>query len=138
MNCSPPGSSVHGILRPWDPPGKNNGLGCNFFFQDIFPIQGSNQHLLYCRQMLRHLMKTFPVCVSLVQFSSVAQSCLTLCKPIDCRTPASLFNVNSRSLLKLISIESVVPPNHLILCQPLVLLHSIFPSIRIFSTEWAV
>ena len=45
---------------------------------------------------------------------------------------ASLSNTNSRSLLKLMSIESVVPSNHLILCYPLLLLPSIFPSIRVF------
>ena len=42
---------------------------------------------------------------------------------------------NSRSLLKLMSIESVIPSNHLILCRPLLLLSSIFPSIRVFSNE---
>ena len=47
---------------------------------------------------------------------------------------ASLFNTNSQSLLKLMSIESVMPSNHLILCHPL-LLPSIFPSIRVFSNE---
>ena len=63
-----------------------------------------------------------------VQFSSVAQSCLTLCNPMDCST-------NSRSLLKLNSTELVMPSNHLILCHPLLLLPSIFPSIRVFSNE---
>ena len=48
---------------------------------------------------------------------------------------ASLFITNSRSLLKLMSIESVMPSNHLILCHPLLLLPSIFPSIRVFSNE---
>ena len=48
---------------------------------------------------------------------------------------ASLFITNSQSLLKLISIESVMPSNHLILCCPLLLLPSIFPSIRVFSNE---
>ena len=48
---------------------------------------------------------------------------------------ASLSITNSRSLLKLMSIELVMPSNHLILCHPLSLLPSIFPSIRIFSTE---
>ena len=48
---------------------------------------------------------------------------------------ASLSIANSRSLLKLISVESVMPSNHLILCCPLLLLPSIFPSIRIFSNE---
>ena len=48
---------------------------------------------------------------------------------------ASLSITNSRSLLKLMSIESVMPSNHLILCCPLLLLPSIFPSIRVFSHE---
>ena len=48
---------------------------------------------------------------------------------------ASLSITNARSLLKLISIESVMPSNHLILCHPLLLLCSIFPSIRVFSSE---
>ena len=48
---------------------------------------------------------------------------------------ASLSITNSRSLLKLMSIESVMPSNHLILCRSLLLLPSIFPSIRVFSNE---
>ena len=48
---------------------------------------------------------------------------------------ASLSITNSCSLLKLLSIESVIPPNHLILCHPLLLLPSVFPSIRVFSKE---
>ena len=48
---------------------------------------------------------------------------------------ASLSITNSRSLLKLTSIESAMPSNHLILCRPLLLLPSIFPSIRVFSNE---
>ena len=48
---------------------------------------------------------------------------------------ASLSITHSRSLLKLVSIESVVPSNHIILCHPLLLPPSIFPSIRVFSNE---
>ena len=48
---------------------------------------------------------------------------------------ASLFITNTQSLLKLLSIELVMPSNHLILCHPLLLLPSIFPSIRVFSNE---
>ena len=71
----------------------------------------------------------------MVHFSSVAQSCLTLCDPMDCSMPNSLSITNSRSLPKLMSIESVMPSNHLILCHPLLLPPSIFPSIRVFSNE---
>ena len=51
---------------------------------------------------------------------------------------ASMSFTISQSLLKLISIESVMPFNHLILCRPLLLLLSVFPSIRIFSNEPAL
>ena len=51
---------------------------------------------------------------------------------------ASLSITNSRSLLKLMSIESVMPSNHLIFCRPLLLPPSIFPSIRVFSNESAL
>ena len=54
---------------------------------------------------------------------------------MDLHGQASLSITNSRSLLKLMSIESVMPSNHLILCHPLLLLPSIFPSIRVFSNE---
>ena len=73
--------------------------------------------------------------IMFLQFSSVAQSCPTLCDPMDCSTQASLSITNSRSLFKLMSINSVMPFNHLILCLPLLLLPSIFLSIRIFSSE---
>ena len=57
---------------------------------------------------------------------------------MDCSTPASLSITNSRSLPKLMSIESVMPSKHLILCRPLLLLPSIFPSVRVFSNESAL
>ena len=55
--------------------------------------------------------------------------------PSTAAAQASLSNTNSQSLLKLMPIESVMPSNHLILCRPLIFLPSIFPSIRIFSSE---
>ena len=73
---------------------------------------------------------------SSVQFSSVTQPCPTLCDPTDCNTPGfPVLPCPSQSLLKLMSIESVMPSNHFILCHPLLLLPSIFPSIRVFSSE---
>ena len=69
-------------------------------------------------------------------FSSVAQSWLTLWDPMDSSTPSfPVHHQLSRSLLKLVSIESVMPSNCLILCHPLLLLPSIFPRIRVFSNE---
>ena len=67
--------------------------------------------------------------------SSVAQSCPTLHNPWTAARQASLSITNSQNLLKLISIELVMPFNHLILCCPLLLLPPIFPSIRVFSSE---
>ena len=70
------------------------------------------------------------------QFNSVSQSCLTLCNPMDCSTPGlPVHHQLLELLLKLVSIESVMPSNHLILCRPLLLLPSIFPSIGVFSSE---
>ena len=73
-----------------------------------------------------------------VQFSSVAQSCLTSCDPMNHSTKASLSISNSRNFPKLMSIESVMPSNHLILCHPFLLLPSIFPNIKVFSNESAL
>ena len=96
-----------------------------------------------------------------VQFSSVAQSCLTLCDPMNCSMPGlpaaaaaaakslqsclTLCNpidgsppTNSQSPPKPMSIELVMPSSHLILCRPLLLLPLIFPSIRVFSDESAL
>ena len=66
--------------------------------------------------------------------SSVAQWCPALCNPMDCSTPGLPVH-HSWSLLKLISIESVMESSRLILCHPLLLLPSIFLSIRVFSSE---
>ena len=70
-----------------------------------------------------------------VQFSSAAQLCLTDSMPRTAACQASLSITNSWSLLKLTSIELVMPSNHPNLCRPLLLLPSIFPSIRVFSKE---
>ena len=70
-----------------------------------------------------------------VKFSSVSQSCLTLCDPMDCSTPGLPVHHQLPEFTQTHSIESVMPPNHLILCHPLLLLPSIFPSIRVFSNE---
>ena len=87
-----------------------------------------------------HLIRSFKIKKSRLasflpfsfQFSSVAQSYPILCDPMDCST---LSITNSQSLLKLMSTELVMPSNHLLLCCPLLLLPSIFPSIRVSSNE---
>ena len=80
--------------------------------------------LLVCLQNIKELI--------LKVYCLVTQSCPTLCDPIDCSMPGS------QSLLKHMFIESMKPFNHLILCNPLLLLPSIFPSIRVFSNELAL
>ena len=57
------------------------------------------------------------------------------CDPMDCSTPGLSSITNSQSLLKLTSIESVMPSSHLILCHPLLLLPPVPPSIRVFSNQ---
>ena len=68
-------------------------------------------------------------------FSSVTQSWPTLSNPWPAAGQASVFITNSWSLLKLMSIEMIMPSNHLILCHHLLLPPSIFPNIRVFSNE---
>ena len=68
-------------------------------------------------------------------FSSVTQSCLTLCNPMDCSTPGLPVHHQLPELTQTHVIKSVMPSNHLILCHPLLLLRSVFPSIRVFLNE---
>ena len=98
------------LPRPWDSPGKNTGVGCHFLLQ----------------------------CIKVKSESEVAQSCPTLSDPMDCSTPGFPVYHQLLELLKLMSIKSVMPSNHFILCCPLLLLPSIFPSIRGFSNESAL
>ena len=69
------------------------------------------------------------------QFNSVAQSCLTLCDPMNRSTPGLPVHHQLPSSLRLTSIESVMPSSHLILCSPLLLLPSVPPIIRVISNE---
>ena len=78
-----------------------------------------------------------------MQFSSVAQSCPTLCNSMDCSTPGfpvhhqlpELAQTHVHRVSDAIQTSHPLPPNHLILCHPLLLLPSIFPSIRVYSNE---
>ena len=96
---------------------------------------GSQQKLGYTQQLPGTcpggLTGGMPVCRR-DQFSSVTQSCLTLCDPVGCSTPDFPVHHQLRSLLILMSVESVMPSNHLIVCRPLLLPPSVFPSIRVF------
>ena len=69
---------------------------------------------------------------------SVAKWCPTLCDPVDCSTPGFSVLHYLLEFIKLMSIESVMTSNHLILCCPLLFLPSVFPSIRVFPSESAL
>ena len=83
-------------------------------------------------------MQLFHSIIFSVQFSSVAQSCPTLCDPMNCSTPGLFVHHQLPEFLKLMSIELVMSCNHIRFCCSLLLLPSIFPSIWIFSNESAL
>ena len=145
MDCSPPGSSVH-----WDSPGKNTGVGCHALLQGIFPTQGSNSGLSNCKWILYHLSyqgslyhyfkkkkkkRNNKLCIG-INKSVISLEFEKKKKNETCQTPLSF--IIAWSLLKFLSIESVMLFNHLILFHPLLLLSSVFPSIRVFSNESAL
>ena len=88
----------------------------------------------FCLYVFLYIMKIF-ACECSVQFSCLVMSNSAI--PWTAACQASLSITNSRSLPKLMSIESVMPSSHLILCHSLLLLPSVFPSIRLFSYESA-
>jgi len=103
-----------------------------FFLLLLFSVPGCKIKKLASTQWLAYLQM---LTRWLEYVHRTTQSCPTLCDPMDCNTQASLSITNSQSSLKLMSIESVMPSNHLILCRPLLHLPSIFPSIRVFSNK---
>ena len=139
MDCSPPGSSVHGILEAmileWV---------AISFSKGAFPTQGLNSGLLHCRRILYWLghqgspVFTFNDIAFSFICCSVAPPCLTLCHPMDCSMPSfSVFH----HLLELAQtyvhwVSDVIQPSHP--RRPLLLLPSIFPSIRVFSNKSAL
>ena len=133
----------HGLTRllcQWDSPGKNTGVGCHSLLQGssqprdrtcVSGISFIGRQILYHWATWEARLRN----VSSVQSLTHVWLFATLWTAAH---QASLSITNSRSLLKLMSIASVMPSNHLILCLPLLLLPSIFPSIRVFSNELAL
>ena len=76
--------------------------------------------------------------MAISQFSSVAQSCPTLCNPMNCSTPGLPVHHQLPEFTQTHVHELVMPSNHLNLCHPLLLLPSVFLSIRVFSNESAL
>ena len=124
-------------------------LWCICLFELVFSFSSNIYQLV---EMLHHIMIlflviwgtsklfqnllhqfTFPL---IVYCCSVAQSCLILCNPVDNSTPNFLSFTISQSLLRHISIESMMPSNHLSLCCPLLLLPSIFPASGSLPMSW--
>ena len=91
-----------------------------------------NIMLLNSQQIMEEIIKEIKICISSVQLLSHVWCFVT---PWTAASQVSLYITSSQSLLKLMSIELVMPFNHLILCCPLLLLPSIFPRIRVFSSE---
>ena len=115
-------------------PRQNAGVGCHFLLQGMSQLR--DQTFVSCigRWILYYWATWEAQFISSAQFSHsiVSDSFAT---PWTAAYQAFLSIKNSWSLLNLISIESVMPSNHTILCYPLLLLPSIFPSIRVFSNE---
>ena len=139
MDCSPPVSSAHGILQarmlelvamPFSRGSSSprDGIWVFCIAGGLFTEPPVSKLIGYIIAQGREAILHHNY-----QFCSVAQLCLSLCDPTA--RQASLFITNSRSLLKLMSMDSVMPSNHLILCHPRLLLPSILPSIRVFSNE---
>ena len=157
-------------ISPWNSPGQNTGVGSCSLLKEIFPTQESNSGLPHCRRILYQLShqgsqrilkwvaypfsrgsswprnQTGVSCIAgrfLTNWAirEASQSVQSLSHvrlfvtPWTAARQASLSTTNSRSLLKFMSTELVMPSNHLILCHPLLLPPSIFPSIRVFSNE---
>ena len=129
MDCSLPCSSVHGIFQAiileWVAISSSRRYS---WLRDQTHVSCTGRWILY-HWATRETMSRFSSVQSLSRVRLLAT-------PWAAARQASLFITNFRSLLKPMSIESVMPSNHLILCHPL-LPPSIFPSIRVFSNESA-
>ena len=156
IDISPPGSP-----HPWDSPGKNTGVGCHFLLQcmkmksesevirlcPMFPdpmdcsLPGSSIHGIFQARILEWVAIAFSMIYGSVQFSSVQSLSRVrlFATPWIAACQASLSITNSWSLLKHMSIKSVMPSSHLILCHPLLLLPPIsqasgsFPMSQLFT-----
>ena len=111
-----------------------------FFFFPFITLNTSCHCLLACRVSAEKSADSLMRVLFYVCCHSVDKSCSILCNPMDCSMPCqtSLSFTISQSLLKFMSVELMIPLNHLILCCPLLLLPSVFPSIRVFSIESAL
>ena len=127
MDCRPQDFSVHGIFQ---------ARMLEFLLQMIFQTQESNWHpLCFLHWQVESLPTEPPGKPKHMCSVQLLSHVWLFTTPCTAARQASLSITNSWSLLKLMSIQSVMPSNHLILCCPLFLLLSIFPSIKVFSKE---
>ena len=92
--------------------------------------------LLMYKELLNNFLKiSIVLFMVFIQFSSVAQLCPTLCNPMNCSTPGLPVHHQLSGSTQIHVHWFVMPSIHLILCRPLLLLPSIFPTIRVFSNE---
>ena len=111
----------------------------SIIFRQLYNVVLLGSIIMILNHCLVELSNTNLLSLNLIykmEMSSVslfAYLCLTLCKPMNCSTPGFPVHHQLPELRKLMSIESVMPSNHRILCHPLLLLPSIFSSIRVFS-----
>ena len=155
MGFSLPGSSIHGIFQarvlkgvPFPSPGRASQpkdqtqvshtagryitVWATREFREVYNIICTTKYPIYKLILYQIILS----CLEIDFHSVQSLSCVGLfATPWTAASQASLSITNSQSLLKLMSIESVMPSSHLILCHPLILLPSIFPSIRVFSIK---
>ena len=132
--------AVHSRILAWrvpwtEKPGRLQSVGLQS--QTRLNIMCQINHKLILNNIFLLLNSLFSS-VYCFCFHSVAKSCQFFVTPWTVAGQASLSFTISLSLLKLMSIELVMPPNHLIFCHILLLLSSIFPSIRVFSIDSAL
>ena len=128
------------LFCPWNYPGQNTRMGSVPFSRGSSQARDQTQVSRIAGRFLT-IWATREADYEMPQFSSVQSlSCVRLfATPWTAARQASLsITTNSQSLPKIMSIESVIPTNHLILCRPFLLLPSIFPDIRVFSNESAL
>ena len=131
MDYTLPGSSVHGILQArileW--------VAISFPRGSPWPLNTLLLDECFYFFIVMRLLKQQILAFSLISSVQSLNHVLLFVTPWTVSHQASLSITNSQSFLKLMSMESIMPFNHLILCHPLLLLPSIFPSIRVFSNE---
>ena len=117
LTLRPPGLYSPRLLCPWNSPGKNTRVGCHFLLQGIFLTQESNPGLLHCR-LIPYCLSHHRILALWIQFSSVAQSCPTLCDPMNRTTPGLPVHHQLPELTQTHAhrVGDAIQPSHPLLC----------------------